>query len=58
MANYNNLPKFDIVSTLAKISSLKDAGVDDHIPSNINFNYYSNEDFRNNQEIKKIVEQK
>jgi hypothetical protein len=39
--NLDSLPSFDVVSTLAKIPSLKEVDIDGQIPSNVNFKYYS-----------------
>ena len=46
-----NLPCFDLVSALTKIPSLRLADIDQHLPSQINFNYYSGAEFLNNQDI-------
>jgi hypothetical protein len=57
----DNLPCFDLVSALTKIPSLRLADIDQHLPSQINFNYYSGAEFLNNQDIldlstKKLLE--
>ena len=55
--NLDGLPSFDVVSTLAKIPSLKEVDIDEQIPSNINFKY-SNEDFHNDLEIQEMINRK
>ena len=49
--DYNSLPRLDLNSSVSSISHLTNSDVDLHMPSDVNFNYYSSSDFRNNQEI-------
>ena len=48
---YNSLPRLDLNSSVSSIPHLTNSDVDLHMPSDVNFNYYSSSDFRNNQEI-------
>ncbi len=47
----DNLSRFDVVSALTKIPSLRLADIDQHLPSQINFSYYSGEEFLKYQDI-------
>ena len=49
--DYNSLPRLDLNSSVSSIPHLTNSDVDLHMPSDVNFNYYSSSDFRNNQEI-------
>ena len=55
---YKSLPKLELTSNVNKIPHLTDSDVDLHMPSDINFNYYSTNDFHNNQEIANCFSEK
>jgi hypothetical protein len=50
-SDLNNLPCFDVASAISKIPVLQNIDIDQHLPSQINFNYYSEQDFLNCREI-------
>jgi hypothetical protein len=43
----NSLPCFDFASAISKIPILQNVDIDQHVPSQIHFNYYSEQDFLN-----------
>ena len=55
---YKSLPKLELTSNVNKIPHLTGSDVDLHMPSDINFNYYSTNDFHNNQEIANCFSEK
>lgn len=47
----DNLPRLELFSNLTHISNLIDADVDNNVPSQVDFNYYSVNDFQNSESI-------
>ena len=50
----NSLPCFDVASAISKIPILQNVDIDEHVPSQINFNYYFEQDFLNCREISSL----
>jgi hypothetical protein len=50
----NNLPCFDVASAISKIPILQNVDIDQHVPSQIYSNYYSEQDFLNCGEISSL----
>ena len=51
----NDLPRLQLLSGLTNISSLKDFDVDSNFGNNVDFDYYSTDQFSNNQNIGNIL---
>ena len=53
--NLNSLPKLDFTSSSLNISSLKGFDVNMNLTSNVDFNYYSIDNFNDSQNIQQII---
>ena len=51
----NNLPRLELTSCLSNISTLRESDVDRNFISNVEFNYFTNNSFNDNQNIEQII---
>lgn len=49
--SYASLPRLDITSTISNIDHLTNSDIDIHMPSDLNFNYFTTHDFHANEDI-------
>ena len=52
ITEFRNLPFLNISSPISNIPHLTDSDIDLHMPTEINFNYYSTHDFHSSKDIK------
>ena len=48
---YASLPRLDIISTISNIDHLINSDIDIHMPSDLNFNYFTTHDFHAIEDI-------
>jgi transcriptional antiterminator len=51
----NNLPRLELTSCVSNISTLRESDVDRNFISNVDFNYFTNNSFNDNQNIEQII---
>lgn len=51
MLKLDNLPRFDIVTSFSRIPSLNEVDIDQQLPNQVNFKYYSTHEFHVNTEF-------
>ena len=49
--SYASLPRLDITSSISNIDHLTNSDIDIHMPSDLNFNYFTTHDFHANEDI-------
>ena len=50
-SNYSSLPRLDVTSSISNIDHLTNLDIDLHMPSDLNFDYFTSYDFHSNQGI-------